>query len=1135
MRRVLLIVCLSLFVVAAAVFAGAAYLLHNETFLKARLRALVLDRTGRALAIDGPLQVDLGAESTLEARGVRLQNADWAGGGDMLAVGRLQVSLDLRSLFAGLTVIPSLLLEDCSLLFVKAADGARNWQLGADGADAPKDGAATGPPVLVREGQVRNCRLRFESPQREQALDVAVSSFSLQLEEDGRWLAAGAGRVGPETLSFEGFLTPFSALLQGGPLSYEVSAAAGEVTLRSSGTFADVRSGRGADLTMRFAGPEIAQVLAQLGQAALSTGPFDFRLDLDTPGPMIQLELDGDLGSLEARAEGELDRLFRPTQGRLKGAVTGPNLEALGQTLGLPGLAAQAYELRADAGFEPGLVRVRELNLASAGDRLAVSGVLGTGAALAGSDLSFDLAMQDASRLAVLLGKPVQVPGPITLQGRLASDADGQASLQARAEYFASVLAVDGSLGLLSRPLQPDLRVDFHSTDPRALAPLLGNPALPHAPAAVRGRVSKPDALLRLDAVEVELADHRARIAGRLAPGQPFTGSELKLRVESPSARRLGRLFDVDALPEAPVRLTATMTRPEQPVLIEGIDLDLAGHRVRGQGRLNPQPGLAGSRLELQLDTPDVAQFASLFGQSGLPHQPLRLDLSLAPEDAGLRFSSRTVEGGDIRVAIEGHVADLAEPHGIDARFDVSLPSLSLLGFRAPDGGWPDLPLAARGELRNSRDRTQLENVELQLGTVRAEVAGRLLPDRRFDLTVQAEGPDAAELQHLIGLPLPSEAFTLQTRLAGEPSAFELGDLAATLGRNQAAGTLAISTGVPRRIAGELRVPLLDLSGWAKARGQPEAAPETTPGGRSQDYVFDDTPVTEIIDHGVELDLDLAVEELDLGHTQLQDIALGAKLAGQRLELSPLALRGAVGGQLSGRLSLDVSSGTPRLDLELHGRDLRFGLEAVEGQDSSTIPPAELQLRLTGSGVTQREMASGMNGSLRYYRGSGLIATAGLQYLFTDFITELLTQLNPFAERSRYTELLCVVAAADIVDGQMRVSPVVIHTQQLTIFSQGTIDLRTEKLDLSFNTKPRQGLGLSTSVVINPFIKVGGRLAKPAIELDPKGAAVSGSAAVATAGLTLLAKSISDRFLSSRDPCGDARKEIEKREQTTTR
>ena len=64
----------------------------------------------------------------------------------------------------------------------------------------------------------------------------------------------------------------------------------------------------------------------------------------------------------------------------------------------------------------------------------------------------------------------------------------------------------------------------------------------------------------------------------------------------------------------------------------------------------------------------------------------------------------------------------------------------------------------------------------------------------------------------------------------------------------------------------------------------------------------------------------------------------------------------------------------------------------------------------------------------------------------------------------------------------------------------------------------------------NPLIKVGGRMVAPAIELDPKGTVVSGGLAVATAGLSLVAKSMSDRFLSSKDPCGDARREIEQRD-----
>ena len=71
---------------------------------------------------------------------------------------------------------------------------------------------------------------------------------------------------------------------------------------------------------------------------------------------------------------------------------------------------------------------------------------------------------------------------------------------------------------------------------------------------------------------------------------------------------------------------------------------------------------------------------------------------------------------------------------------------------------------------------------------------------------------------------------------------------------------------------------------------------------------------------------------------------------------------------------------------------------------------------------------------------------------------------------------------------------------------------------------------ITAGTVINTLIKVGGTLKQPTIELDPAGAIVGGTAAVATAGLSIVAKSFADRFLSSKDPCGDARKEIAKKD-----
>jgi hypothetical protein len=933
-------------------------------------------------------------------------------------------------------------------------------------------------------------------------------------------------------------------------MEYDVEAVSGGVSLRSSGTFQDLHDGLGADLTVRFEGPDIGQVLAHLGQPILSEGAFDFRLDLDAQGAMTLLALDGDLGSLHARAEGELDRLVRPTQGRVNGSVTGPDLDALGRALGVSGLAADAYRLEADAAFEPGRVRIRALRLDSAGEYLAVSGVLGTGATLAGSDLALELAAP-AARVAAALGKAVQAPDTLRLDGHLATDAGGAATLRARAEYLASELAVDGTLGILSEPLQPDLGIDFRSPDPSPvvalltalLGPLPGNLTLPAAPAALRGRVARADALLELGGVELELGGHRARANGRVNPAAPYVGSRLDLAIDSPSAAGLGRLFGREGLPAAAFRLTASINRGERHLVFERAELDLAGHHARASGRVAPRLDWSDSELEVEIDSPDAAALGRLFRRPNLPTEPLQLSIAVQGEGKGLTFRTRQADVGEIRLDIEGRIADRADPLGLDARFDVRLPTLALLGFLAPGQELPEQPFSAQGRLEHRPQGTRVRELEAQLGSLRASLQGEYRADRQVDFAVQIDGPDASALEHWSGFPLEPAPFSLRTRLTGAARDLALAGIEARLGESRATGDLRVTLDGGKRVAGRIRFPLLDLGWWnsdAPEKSTEQSTEQSTatrapgdkvPGDKAPAWVFDDRPITRITDHGVSLELDLGAALLDLGNTQLHELAVVARLSGQRLELEPFSLQGAAGGKYAGRFVLDGAGPQPTVDLQVDGQGVRLGLAAVADQDPATIPETELHVDLHGTGATAREMASGLNGALRLYAGPGLVPAAGLELLFNDFLTELFSLLNPFAEKSPYTRLECSVAAADIVNGLVTVSPLLLNSEEITIFSQGTIDLRTEKIDLSFNTRPRTGLGLSTSVLINPFIKVGGRLAEPAIELDPKSAVVSGSAAVATVGLSLLAKSLSDRFLSSKDPCGDARKEIEKRDE----
>jgi len=61
----------------------------------------------------------------------------------------------------------------------------------------------------------------------------------------------------------------------------------------------------------------------------------------------------------------------------------------------------------------------------------------------------------------------------------------------------------------------------------------------------------------------------------------------------------------------------------------------------------------------------------------------------------------------------------------------------------------------------------------------------------------------------------------------------------------------------------------------------------------------------------------------------------------------------------------------------------------------------------------------------------------------------------------------------------------------------------------------------------NPYIRLGGTLSKPAITVKPIEATVSTGAAVATMGLTLVARGLWDRMTAEREVCKKAIEEAE--------
>jgi uncharacterized protein involved in outer membrane biogenesis len=209
--------------------------------------------------------------------------------------------------------------------------------------------------------------------------------------------------------------------------------------------------------------------------------------------------------------------------------------------------------------------------------------------------------------------------------------------------------------------------------------------------------------------------------------------------------------------------------------------------------------------------------------------------------------------------------------------------------------------------------------------------------------------------------------------------------------------------------------------------------------------------------------------------------------------------------------------GTAKLDLKFDITELRASLGSTD-ISRADVPPVGLSMDIKIHGSSLRQLASSANGHLLLTQGAGKTKSGLIGAYGGGVLAELGEKLNPFAKEDPFMKLDCTIARADIVNGEATVKPVMIQTEKVTITAHGNIDLRTEKLLIEFNTRPRKGIGVSPGMFTNPLIRLEGTLTSPRIGVGAKGVA-SGALAAATGGATVVAGGLVDRMAGEKDLC----------------
>ncbi len=175
--------------------------------------------------------------------------------------------------------------------------------------------------------------------------------------------------------------------------------------------------------------------------------------------------------------------------------------------------------------------------------------------------------------------------------------------------------------------------------------------------------------------------------------------------------------------------------------------------------------------------------------------------------------------------------------------------------------------------------------------------------------------------------------------------------------------------------------------------------------------------------------------------------------------------------------------------------------------------------KLNSFGSTATDLGANLDGAVLFRGGSGQINSSKLDTLFGDFLYQLSSMA--FGTGDQQTKISCTGGGFYIRNGKINMDPgLAVRTSRFDILASGQITLPDEKLKLNVNSRSRQGIGVSAASTLVPSVGISGILSKPQFNLNARDTAITGGAAIATSGLSILATGIWDRIRSSvENPC----------------
>lgn len=392
-------------------------------------------------------------------------------------------------------------------------------------------------------------------------------------------------------------------------------------------------------------------------------------------------------------------------------------------------------------------------------------------------------------------------------------------------------------------------------------------------------------------------------------------------------------------------------------------------------------------------------------------------------------------------------------------------------------------PLRAHGSIGHTH--ISLEGTVTDLQTLSAA-----------DLHTVLRGDSLEQLYPLLGIAFPvTRPYNVAGRLVHSGSTWRFAQFTGRVGGSDLAGFAQVVTGGKRpQLTAEVqsnRLVLDDLGPVIGAR--PGSVKQAVAQPQDRGHVLPDLPFNTGRWDSVDADVQLHARSLQRARAlPLENLLVHLALHDGLLTLNPLNF-GLAGGQLEATVTLDGRRAPLSGQVQARVRHVLLGkLFPTLDLGKSSIGQVHGDFDLKGAGNSVGSMLAHADGKLGLVVSDGQIS----QLMMEKAGLHLWEILGLSLTGDRLIKLRCAVADFDVRQGTMQASALVLDTQVTTLLGTGSIDLKSETLDLTLDprTKTTSPLSLRSPIYIR------GSFAQPRVQID-KGRVITRAAGALGLGL----------------------------------